>query len=147
MDRFKRKRTYALVRAIFKAEEEIKLAIVEAKTKESREISGGGGSAYKSDPTAGKAARLLCEVPVIRLGSWTIYKPEGWIRVIRKTYDNCEPRAKEIMRRYYHGEKFDKIYDEGCGYEKPTLYVFRRNFENLAVEVACQEGLAKVVDV
>jgi hypothetical protein len=147
MDRYRRKRTYALVRAIFKAEEDIKLAIVEAKTKESREISGGGGSAYKSDPTAGKAARLLSEVPMIRLGTWTIYKPERWLRVIRKTYDNCEPRAKEILRRHYHGEKFDKIYDEGCGYEKPTLYTFRNNFEHLAVEVACQEGLVKVVDV
>lgn len=144
MDR--RKRAYRLVRSIFRAEKDIRLAVEEYKTKERREMTGGSRSAFVSDPTAGKAERLISPVPAVRLDSWIVYKPETWLCVIKSTYSMAKEAERDIMRRYYAGESISAMVDSGCGYEKPTLYVIVRSFENLAVEIACQFGLVKVVD-
>lgn len=142
----KRSRAYAIVRSIFKAEQELRLAIVEAKTAQKRDLTGGG-HAFISDPTAGQAARLMTEVKLVTMEDGKkVYRPEVWLRVINLTYKLTPDKEGDIMRRYYAGEKFASMSTEGCGYELPSLYVFRRSFENLAVEIACQFGLVKVIE-
>lgn len=143
----KRSRAYAVVRSIFKLEREIRLAVIEAKTAQKKDLSGGGGHAFISDPTAGQAARLMTEVKLVTMEDGKkIYRPEVWLRVINLTYKLTPDKEGDIMRRYYAGEKFASMSTEGCGYELPSLYVFRRSFENLAVEIACQFGLVKVIE-
>lgn len=142
----RRDKTFALVKSIFKNEEAIRLAVVEAKMKDSKDFGGGGGTSYKSDPTAGKAARMMDPVGVVHLQSgWTVYKPEEWLRVCKLTYSTVEARDSEIMRRYNKGGKLADMVGD-CGYEISTLYSMRKNFLQTAVAIACQFGLVKVVD-
>ena len=143
----KRDKAYSIVDNIFKAEKAIKLAVIEAKTAERKDFCGGGGQSYKSDPTAGKTVRLMTSVSLIKLDNWIIHRPEDWLKVIALTYANTRERDREIMRRYFvGGEKISAIYSQGCGYEEPTLYAMLKNFKQLAVEIACQYGLVRVVD-
>ena len=141
----RRKRAYSLVKSIFRAESEIRMAVIEAKTAERKGFGGGGGQAYKSDPTADKATRQLSEVQAVRVGEWLIRKPEEWLKVISLTYSNTKDAERELMRRYYAGESISEMAKGDCGYEEPTLYVIARNFQQLGVEIACQMGLLKVV--
>jgi hypothetical protein len=143
----KRSRAYAVVRSIFKLEREIRLAVIEAKTAQKKDLTGGGGHAFISDPTAGQAARLMTEVKMIKMEDGkTVYRPEAWLKVINLTYKLTPDKEADIMRRHYAGERFTSISEDGCGYALPSLYVFRTSFENLAVEIACQFGLVKVIE-
>ncbi|MBO5630973.1 MAG: hypothetical protein J5965_18040 [Aeriscardovia sp.] len=142
----RRDKTFALVKSIFKAEKDIRMAVIEAKTRESEDYGGGGGTSYKSDPTAGKAVRQLEPVPVVHLlNGWTVYKPELWLKVIGLTYKTVESRDSEIMREYYSGKSLAAMVGD-CGYEISTLYSMRKNFLQTAVAIACQFSLVKVVD-
>lgn len=143
----KRKKAYNLVKSIFRNEKEIKLAILEAKTAKRKEICGGGGQSYKSDPTAGETVRHLSDVPVIRLDNWIIHRPEDWLKVIAFTYENTRENERRIMRKYYSGRKISEIaMQDDCGYAESTLYAILDNFQHMAVEIACQYGLVRVVD-
>jgi len=142
----RRKKAYSLVKSIFRAEKDIKLAVLEAKTAKRKEICGGGGQSYKSDPTAGETIRHLTEVPVIRLDNWIIHRPEDWLRVIAYTYENTRETERAVMRKYYNGRKISEIALDDCGYAESTLYAILDNFQHMAVEIACQYGLVRVVD-
>lgn len=144
----KRKKAYDLVKHVFRNEELIKLAVLEAKTREHKEMCGGGGTSYKSDPTAGKSIRALTDVPVVRVDDWLLRRPEDWLRVIQLTYANTKDLERSIMRKYYSGYRIAEIArNEDCGYAESTLYSILDNFQQLAVEIACQFGLIRVVDV
>ena len=134
------------IRGIFRLENEIRLAVVEAKTTQRRGMTGGGGHAVISDPTATAATRHLSELRSVRVGERIIKKPETWLRVISATYRLAPARECEIMRKHYAGAKFTKEFANECGYEVPSLYAFRRAFEWRAVAVACQLGVLAVVD-
>ena len=141
-----RNKAYNLVRAVLRAENDIKLAVLEAKTLQKRGASGGVGRAFVSDPTAQAAERHLTELPAVTVGRWRLRQPETWLRVISLAYENAKGHEREMVKRYYAGERISEMESNGCGYAKSSLYVFIRNFENLAVEIACQYGLVKVVD-
>jgi hypothetical protein len=134
------------IRGIFRLEDEIRLAVVEAKTIQCKGMTGGGGHAVVSDPTAATATRHLSELRSVRVGERIIKKPETWLRVIALTYKLAPARECEIMRKHYTGAKFTKEFANACGYEVPSLYAFRRAFEWRAVAVACQLGVLAVVD-
>lgn len=147
----RRDKSYDLVYHIFKHEQDIRLAIVEAKTANRKEMCGGGGSAFVSDPTAGKTIRLLSAVPSVRLDGWTVHRPEDWLTVIALTYANTGELERDVMRKYYSGYKMSELgnqYDPNySGYAESTLYAILNRFQQLAVEIACQFGLIRVVDV
>lgn len=141
-----RDKAYNLVRAVLRAENDIKLAVLEAKTSQKRGASGGVGRAFVSDPTAQTAERHLTELPAVTVGRWRLRQPEAWLRVIALAYENAKGHEREIVKRYYAGEKIAEMESNGCGYTMRSIYVFIHNFENLAVEIACQYGLVKVID-
>lgn len=144
----RRKKAYDIVKHIFAAEQAIKLAVIEAKTAERRELCGGsGGVSRKSDPTAGKSIRQLTKVPVIRIDDWLVRRPEDWLMVIELTYANTRELERGIMRKYYSGYKISEIANSDCGYSDSTLYAILDRFQQLAVEIACQFGLVRVVDI
>lgn len=145
----RRKKAYKLVKKVFKSERLIKLAVVEAKTAERREMcGGGGGNSYRSDSTAGKTIRVLSPVPVVRIDDWQLKRPEDWLRVIALTYANTRELERQIMRKYYSGYGIEELAaKENCGYAPSTLYAILDRFQQLAVEIACQFGLIRVVDV
>ena len=146
MEKSRRKKSYSLVKAIFRAEGAIKDAVIEYKTARKKDMNGGGGTAFVSDPTAGQAMRELEECPAVKLENWTVYRPQDWLRVIRLTYANTKLQERELMRRYFNGESISELASGNCGYEEPTLYVISRNFVALGVEIACQFGLIRVID-
>ena len=139
-------RIESYIRSIFRLEDEIRLAVVEAKMVQRRGMTGGGGHAVVSDPTAAAATRHLSELRTVRVGERIIKKPETWLRVIAATYKLAPVREREIMRKHYAGSKFTKEFAKEFGYEPSTLYAFRKNFEWRAVAVACQLGVLAVVD-
>lgn len=135
------------IRGIFRLEDEIRLAVIEAKTTQRRGMTGGGGHAVVSDPTAAAATRHLSELRSVRVGERIIKKPETWLRVISLTYKLAPARECEIMRKHYaDNKKFTREFAKEVGYEVPTLYAFRKAFEWRAVAVACQLGVLAVVD-
>jgi len=145
----RRKKAYDIVKHIFSAEKAIRLAVIEAKTadKKGDMCGGSGGVSYKSDPTAGKSIRQLTKVPFVRVDDWLIRRPEDWLMVISLTYANTRDLEREIMRKYYSGYKIAEIATGDCGYAESTLYAILDSFQQLAVEIACQFGLIRVVDV
>lgn len=147
----RRDKSYELVYHIFKHEQDIRLAIVEAKTANRKDMCGGGGSAFVSDPTAGKTIRLMSTVPAVRLDGWTVHRPEDWLMVIALTYANTDELERKVVRKYYDGysmaEQGNRASPDYSGYAESTLYAVLNRFQNLAVEIACQFGLIRVVDV
>lgn len=147
----RRDKSYELVYHIFKHEKDIRLAVVEAKTANRRDMCGGGGTPHVSDPTAGKTIRLLTAVPSVKLDDWTVHRPEDWLKVIALTYANTGELEGEVMRKYYDGYKMSEQGNESSpyysGYAESTLYAILDRFQHLAVEIACQLGLIRVVDI
>jgi hypothetical protein len=151
-DETRRKKSYKFVKKIFANEQLIKLAVVEAKTAERREMcGGGGGNSYRSDITAGKTIRILTPVPIVRIDDWLLRRPEDWLKVIALTYANTRELEREVMRKYYNGYKISELANEAsphyCGYAESTLFAILDRFQSLAVEIACQFGLIRVVDI
>lgn len=144
----RRKKAYKFVKRVFESEQLIKLAVTEAKTAERKDLCGGGGNSYRSDPTAGKTMRALTPVPIVRIDDWQLRRPEDWLKVIALTYANTRELERDIMRKYYSGYKISELANkERCGYAESTLFAILDRFQQLAVEIACQFGLIRVVDV
>lgn len=146
-NRTKREKAYSLVKRIFYAEKDIKLAVLEAKTAKRKEVCGGGGQSFKPDPTAGETVRHLSDVPVIRIDGWLIHRPEDWLKVISNTYDVTAEFERGIMDRYFRkGETIDAMTSRGCGCSRSSAFNTLDNFIGTGVEIACQFGLVRVVD-
>lgn len=139
----KRKRVYDLVQSILWAQEDIRLAVVEAKTRQGHNMTGGGGHAHVSDPTAAQAERLLTPVAAVRVNSLLVRNPETWLYVIQMAYGEALNEGKMAKRYFAHDRVADIAGD--FGFEPPTVYVAIKNFTNLVIAAACQYGLVKVV--
>lgn len=113
-------------------------------TRKHSSISGGGGKAYISDPTAQTAITNLTPLAVAELpDGYKVRQPERWISIIARAYREFPKNESEAIRLLYTG-KTAVWTGIMFGLDESTVYRIRSDFRQYVVELACQYGLVRV---
>lgn len=143
-----RKKAYALVKRVLYNIKEIERLVEEAREDTHGCHTGGSsGHAFVSDPTANAAIRAADELHAVRLSDgFVVYRPETWIRVIKKVYNDCPAFERDVMQTYFDGHGAEET-GEMYYLSDKMVYYNRNEFLSFAVAAACQAGLVYVIDL
>ena len=150
-----RKRAYRIVDTVFRHQKEIEEAIDEARAGNhgGHTGDGAGGHAFISDPTASEAINAAEELHAVRLDNgFVVRHPEAWVRVIHHSYESCREVERNVVQTYYriceqYGSRRSAVTSMMCNVDEGTVYYMLKEFRNYAVEVACQLGLTRVINI
>lgn len=144
----KRKYAYKFTKFIFKHEKEIRVAVAEALTKK-----GDGSGPPNHDPTGTAAIKRVPTVKSVilynigkRHKTIIVRNPELWLYVINWAYETSGLFEREIAELYYrhHRTVVSICMEHNCN-STAIAYNILREFQQIAVEAACQLGLIEVL--
>lgn len=144
----RRKYAYKFIKFIFKHEKEIRVAVAEALTKK-----GDGSGPPNHDPTGTAALKRVPVVNAVTLynigkkhKTIIIRNPELWLYVISWTYESSGAFERDVAELYYRRHRsVVSIYTERGFSSNAVVYSILREFQQIAVEAACQLGLIEVL--
>lgn len=143
-----RKYAYKFVKFVFKHEKDIRVAIAEALTKK-----GDGSGPPNHDPTGTAAIKRVPKVKAVilynigkRHKAVTIHNPELWLYVVNWTYKSSGAFERNIAELYYRRHRtVTSIHTEYNFKTGSIVYNILNEFQQMAVEAACQLGLIEVL--
>ena len=148
MQRTAREMAYNRVEFVLRNETEIRRTVNERRAELSANGHSGGGStghAFVSDPTAIQAIKAVEPLKAVTLNSgYTVHSPEKWLDIVTLMYSHY-PQA-DMMRYFYAGHNAIQT-GEKFHFSERQVYYLRDDFRQMGVEIACQYGLTRVIDI
>lgn len=120
------KNTYRYIEKLLYKQKDIELAVEDARAEQMAnkgQKTGGGGSSFRSDPTAMKAIKLATPLKIVFVqGLGDVERPEELLKVIESAYvAEREWRRRVLRLRYGEGKSIQYLSIEYDRSEK-TMY-------------------------